>query len=211
MEDTLSQTKTKFELPKLPYAYDALEPNIDKKTMEIHHSKHHQGYVNKLNNALEDYSDYQGWELSKLLSEINSLPEKLQDPVRKHGGGHANHSLFWKILTPGGAKMSDKMQTQLESAFGSVEKFKEKFKDTATSRFGSGWAWLLWHNGRLIVENTLNQNSPIMEGKTPLLGIDVWEHAYYLKHQNRRGDWVDEFFKIVNWPQVEQNLEEAKK
>ena len=180
-------TTTKFSLPELDYAYDALEPKIDAKTMEIHHSKHHQGYVDKLNKALEKHPKYYDYSLEKLLGSIKELPEDIQDPVRKHGGGHANHSLFWKIMTPkGGGKPQGKVSDAIDKAFGGFDKFKEKFKECATGRFGSGWAWLLVSDGKLAIEDTLNQNSPLMEGKKPILGIDVWEHAYYLKHQNKR-------------------------
>lgn len=203
-------TTTKFSLPKLDYAYDALEPKIDAKTMEIHHSKHHQGYVDKLNKALEDHPKYFEYSLEKLLGSIKELPEDIQDPVRKHGGGHANHSLFWKIMSPnGGGKPEGKVAEAIEKSFGGFDKFKEKFKECATGRFGSGWAWLLVADGKLAIEDTLNQNSPLMDGKKPILGIDVWEHAYYLKHQNKRGDWVDNFFEVVDWKEVEKRYKDA--
>ena len=203
-------TTTKFSLPKLDYEYDALEPKIDAKTMEIHHSKHHQGYVDKLNKALEDHPKYFEYSLEKLLGSINDLPKDIQDPVRKHGGGHANHSLFWKILSPkGGGKPQGKVSEAIDKTFGGFDKFKEKFKECATGRFGSGWAWLLGSDGKLAIEDTLNQNSPLMDGKTPILGIDVWEHAYYLKHQNKRGDWVDNFFEVIDWNEVERRYNEA--
>ena len=203
-------TTTKFSLPKLDYEYDALEPKIDAKTMEIHHSKHHQGYVDKLNKALEDHPKYFEYSLEKLLGSINDLPKDIQDPVRKHGGGHANHSLFWKILSPkGGGKPQGKVSEAIDKTFGGFDKFKEKFKECATARFGSGWAWLLVSDGKLAIEDTLNQNSPLMDGKTPILGIDVWEHAYYLKHQNKRGDWVDNFFEVIDWNEVERRYNEA--
>ena len=203
-------TTTKFSLPKLDYEYDALEPKIDAKTMEIHHSKHHQGYVDKLNKALEDHPKYFEYSLEKLLGSINDLPKDIQDPVRKHGGGHANHSLFWKILSPkGGGKPQGKVSEAIDKTFGGFDKFKEKFKECATGRFGSGWAWLLVSDGKLAIEDTLNQNSPLMDGKTPILGIDVWEHAYYLKHQNKRGDWVDSFFEVIDWNEVERRYNEA--
>ena len=203
-------TTTKFSLPKLDYEYDALEPKIDAKTMEIHHSKHHQGYVDKLNKALEDHPKYFEYSLEKLLGSINDLPKDIQDPVRKHGGGHANHSLFWKILSPkGGGKPQGKVSEAIDKTFGGFDKFKEKFKECATGRFGSGWAWLLVSDGKLAIEDTLNQNSPLMDGKTPILGIDVWEHAYYLKHQNKRGDWVDNFFEVIDWNEVERRCNEA--
>lgn len=203
-------TTTKFSLPELDYAYDALEPKIDAKTMEIHHSKHHQGYVDKLNKALEKHPKYYDYSLEKLLGSIKELPEDIQDPVRKHGGGHANHSLFWKIMTPkGGGKPQGKVSDAIDKAFGGFDKFKEKFKECATGRFGSGWAWLLVSDGKLAIEDTLNQNSPLMEGKKPILGIDVWEHAYYLKHQNKRADWVDNFFEVIDWNEVERRYNEA--
>ena len=204
-------TTTKFSLPKLDYAYDALEPKIDAKTMEIHHSKHHQGSVDKLNKALEDHPKYFEYSLEKLLGSIKELPEDIQDPVRKHGGGHANHSLFWKIMSPnGGGKPEGKVAEAIEKSFGGFDKFKEKFKECATGRFGSGWAWLLVADGKLAIEDTLNQNSPLMDGKKPILGIDVWEHAYYLKHQNKRGDWVDNFFEVVDWKEVEKRYKDAQ-
>lgn len=203
-------TTTKFSLPKLDYDYDALEPKIDAKTMEIHHSKHHQGYVDKLNKALEDHPKYFEYSLEKLLGSIEELPKDIQDPVRKNGGGHANHSLFWNIMSPkGGGKPQGKVSDAIDKAFGGFDKFKEKFKECATGRFGSGWAWLLISDGKLAIEDTLNQNSPLMEGKKPILGIDVWEHAYYLKHQNKRADWVDNFFEVVDWNEVERRYNEA--
>lgn len=208
----MSKTKTKFELPKLSYNYAALEPHIDAKTMEIHHSKHHQGYVDKLNKALEDHPDHQDKSLEELLSGIKKLPSDLQAPVRKHGGGHANHSLFWEIMSPksGGGKPSGDIAKAIDKDFGSFDKFQEKFKNAATSQFGSGWAWLIYQDGELLIESTANQDSPIMEGKRPILGVDVWEHAYYLKHQNKRGDWIDEFFKVIDWGKVDELYKEAK-
>jgi superoxide dismutase, Fe-Mn family len=199
----LSPTKTKFTLPELSYAYKALEPHIDAKTMEIHHTKHHQGYVDKLNKALEDHPDYQNLELHDLLKKHDSLPNELKAPVRKHGGGHANHTLFWRTMSPdGGGEPSGDLATDIAGKFGSFESFKDKFKEAATSQFGSGWAWLLIKDGTLSIESTANQDSPWMENKVPILGVDVWEHAYYLKHQNKRADWIDDFFKVIDWDAV---------
>ncbi len=199
----MSKTKTKFELPALPYEFDALEPAIDAKTMKIHHGKHHQGYVNKLNKALEGHDQYQDKSLEELLRGWAVLPQDLKGPVRKHGGGHANHSLFWQILKPGGASQPQgALAKAFEKKFGSMETFKEKFKKAATGQFGSGWAWLVKSNGELKIRSTANQDNPLMDGEQPLLGLDVWEHAYYLKYQNRRGDYVDAFFELINWDEV---------
>ncbi|HMO16837.1 MAG TPA: superoxide dismutase [Oligoflexia bacterium] len=197
-----------FNLPKLPYSYEAIEPAIDAKTMEIHHSKHHQTYVTKLNEALEG-SEYISWPLEKLLGGISDLPEKLRTAVRNHGGGHANHSLFWETIGPvreGDNLPSVNLLKVIERDFGSYSAFKDAFVLAATNRFGSGWAWLVSKDGKLSVESTANQDSPLMEGKKPLLGLDVWEHAYYLKYQNRRPDYINAFFQIVNWDVVEKNL-----
>ena len=202
----------KFELPELPYAYDALEPTIDKETMNIHHTKHHNGYVTKLNNALEGHADLQDKSLEELLSNnLSVVPEDIRTAVRRNGGGHANHSLFWTIMSPngGGAPTGD-LATQINDTFGGFDQFKEKFEETAKGRFGSGWAWLVVNNGNLEVIDTLNQDSPIMEGKTPILGLDVWEHAYYLNYQNRRPDYVSAFWNVVNWDEVAKRFDAAK-
>ncbi|MGI8316129.1 superoxide dismutase [Halobacillus mangrovi] len=202
----------KFELPELPYAYDALEPTIDKETMNIHHTKHHNGYVTKLNNALEGHSDLQDKSLEELLSNnLSAVPEDIRTAVRRNGGGHANHSLFWTIMSPnGGGEPTGDLATQINDTFGSFDQFKEKFEETAKGRFGSGWAWLVVNNGNLEVIDTLNQDSPIMEGKTPILGLDVWEHAYYLNYQNRRPDYVSAFWNVVNWEEVAKRFDAAK-
>lgn len=197
-----------FDLPKLAYAYDSIEPNIDAKTMEIHHTKHHQTYVTKLNEAL-DGTEYASRSLEELLKGISDLPENLRTAVRNHGGGHANHTLFWEIIRPvsGGAQEpAGALKSAIERDFGSYASFKEAFVQAATSRFGSGWAWLVSKDGTLSVESTANQDSPLMEGKKPLLGLDVWEHAYYLKYQNRRPDYIAAFFEIINWDAVAAKL-----
>ncbi|GGJ47832.1 superoxide dismutase [Virgibacillus salexigens] len=201
----------KFELPELPYAYDALEPTIDKETMNIHHTKHHNTYVTKLNGALEGHADLQNKSLEDLISNLDAVPESSRTAVRNNGGGHANHSLFWKILSPnGGGEPTGELAKKIDTKFGSFDKFKEEFGNAATGRFGSGWAWLVLNNGDLEIMSTPNQDSPLMEGKTPILGLDVWEHAYYLKYQNKRPDYVSAFWNVVNWDQVAKNYNEAK-
>ncbi|MFD2637449.1 superoxide dismutase [Piscibacillus salipiscarius] len=201
----------KFELPELPYAYDALEPHIDKETMNIHHTKHHNTYVTKLNAALEGHADLQDKSLEELLGNLDSLPSDIQTAVRNNGGGHANHSLFWTVLSPnGGGSPTGELADKINQAFGSFDEFKEKFGAAATGRFGSGWAWLVVKNGELEITSTPNQDTPIMEGVTPILGLDVWEHAYYLKYQNKRPDYVAAFWNVVNWDEVAKRYEEAK-
>ncbi|MYL33457.1 superoxide dismutase [Pontibacillus yanchengensis] len=201
----------KFELPELPYAYDALEPHIDKETMNIHHTKHHNGYVTKLNNALEGHADLQDKSLEQLLGDLDAVPEDIRTAVRRNGGGHANHTLFWTIMSPnGGGEPSGELADKIKAKFGSFDEFKDTFTKTALGRFGSGWAWLVLNNGELEVMDTLNQDSPIMEGKTPIFGLDVWEHAYYLNYQNRRPDYVSAFWNVVNWDEVERRFNEAK-
>ena len=200
-----------FELPKLPYEYDALEPHIDKETMNIHHTKHHNTYVTKLNGALEGHADLQNKSLDELISNLDSLPESIRTAVRNNGGGHANHSLFWTVLSPkGGGEPTGELATKINEKFGSFDKFKEEFAAAAAGRFGSGWGWLVLHNGELEIMSTPNQDSPIMEGKTPLLGVDVWEHAYYLKYQNRRPEYLSAFWNVVNWDEVSKNYTNAK-
>ena len=191
-------------LPDLPYAHDALEPHIDARTMEIHHGKHHQGYVTKLNAALEDQGDLTAEKVEKVLREINSVPESIRTAVRNNGGGHANHSLFWSIMSPsGGGLPSGDLADAIDAAFGSFDDFKDSFSSAAGTRFGSGWAWLVrTASGDLQVYSTANQDSPYMQGDTPLMGLDVWEHAYYLNYQNRRPDYVSAFWSIVNWDEV---------
>jgi len=200
-------------LPPLPYAYDALEPNIDVQTMQIHHGKHHQGYVNNLNAALESHPGLQTMSVEDLLRAIDNVPESIRTAVQNNGGGHANHSLFWLAMSPeGGGAPAGALATAMDEAFGSFEAFKAEFEKAAKTRFGSGWAWFgLDGNGKLHVASTPNQDSPYMFGHTPLLGLDVWEHAYYLKYQNRRPDYVSAFWNVVNWDQVAANYAAATK
>jgi Fe-Mn family superoxide dismutase len=200
------------ELPSLPYAHNALEPHIDARTMEIHHGKHHQGYVNKLNAALEKHANLQNKGVEALLRDINSVPEEIRTAVRNNGGGHANHSLFWPIMSGnGGGEPSGELADAINKAFGSFSSFKEKFANEAAGRFGSGWAWLVVKNdGSLDLYSTPNQDSPYMNGDTPILGIDVWEHAYYLNYQNRRADYISAWWDVVNWDQVAKNYSAAK-
>lgn len=201
-EGTMAHT-----LPQLPYAYAALEPSIDAQTMEIHYTKHHQGYVDKLNTALEKYPDLQNKPVEDLLRTLNTVPENIRTAVRNNGGGHANHSLFWTSMISGGSAPSENMAAALTKTFGSVEKFKEMFSAEAAGRFGSGWAWLTKDvSGKLNVMSTANQDSPLSDGFTPLLGLDVWEHAYYLKYQNKRPDYVAAWWNVVNWAEVEKRL-----
>lgn len=202
---------SKFTLPELPYAYDALEPTIDKETMNIHHTKHHNTYVTNLNAALEGHADLQNKSLNELISDLDALPEDIRTAVRNNGGGHANHSLFWETLSPnGGGEPTGELAEKINEKFGSFDAFKEEFQKAAATRFGSGWAWLVLANGEIEVTSTPNQDSPIMEGNTPLLGLDVWEHAYYLKYQNRRPDYAKAFWDVVNWDEVTKNYNEAK-
>lgn len=200
-----------FELPQLPYAYDALEPNIDKETMNIHHTKHHNTYVTNLNNALEGNEELLSKTVEEVISNLDAVPEAARTAVRNNGGGHANHSLFWQIISPnGGGAPTGELADAINSKFGSFDHFKEEFAKAATTRFGSGWAWLSVSNGELEVTSTPNQDSPLMEGKTPILGLDVWEHAYYLKYQNRRPEYINSFWNVVNWDKV-SNLYSAAK
>jgi Fe-Mn family superoxide dismutase len=198
-----------FSLPPLPYPYDALEPYIDKLTMEIHHTKHHAGYVNNLNKALESAPELANKSLEELLANNCAIvPEKIRTAVRNHGGGHINHSLFWEIMGPkAGGEPRGKLAEAINQTFGSFEKFKEQFTEAALGRFGSGWAWLvLTPEKKLEVYSTANQDSPLMEGKIPILGLDVWEHAYYLKYQYRRADYVQAWWNVVNWAAVEKRF-----
>ena len=196
-----------FELPDLPYAHDALEPYIDARTMEIHHGKHHQAYTNNLNNALKGHEGLQGQSIEAILRGINHLPDVVRGAVRNNGGGFANHNLFWTVLSPtGGGAPSGALAAEIDKAFGSFDDFKAKFSAAAGTRFGSGWAWLVVDSdGALQVYSTANQDSPYMEGHTPILGLDVWEHAYYLNYQNRRPAYVAAFWHVVNWDQVAAN------
>lgn len=195
-----------FKLPDLPYDYDALEPHIDEKTMTIHHTKHHQGYTNKLNAALEGH-EFADLPIEEVLQRIDEVPEDKRQAVINNGGGFANHSLFWTILSPnGGGEPDGDIAGAIDDAFGDFESFKDLFSSTAAGQFGSGWGWLCVDgNGGLKVLSTANQNSPYMDGLTPILGVDVWEHAYYLNYQNRRGDYISHFWNIVNWEQVNKN------
>ena len=198
-------------LPKLPFEYNALEPHIDAKTMEIHHTKHHQAYIDKLNAALEGHTELQGMSVEELLQKIDTVPDMIKDAVKNHGGGHANHSLFWTILAPNGEKEpTGDLATQISSDFGSFDEFTKKFNDAAATRFGSGWAWLVrTKNGELAVYNSPNQDSPLMIGDTPLLGLDVWEHAYYLNYQNRRPEYIEAFWNVINWDEVARRFAHA--
>ena len=192
-----------YKLPELPYAYDALEPHIDKETMTIHHTKHHNTYVTNLNNALEGHDDLLAKSVEELISNMDAIPEAAKTAVRNNGGGHANHSLFWELLSPnGGGTPTGALAEAIDKKFGSFDAFKEGFAKASTTRFGSGWAWLVLNNGELELMSTPNQDSPLMEGKTPLLGLDVWEHAYYLNYQNRRPDYIAAFWNVVNWEEV---------
>lgn len=203
----------KHELPALPYPYNALEPHIDALTMEIHHSRHHATYVNNLNAALEGHPELQEKSIEDLLRNLNEVPESIRTAVRNNGGGHANHSLFWQIMSPnGGGQPTGELAEAINRTFGSFEKFKEEFTKAALTRFGSGWAWLVVKpNGSLAVYSLPNQDSPYMEGDTPILGLDVWEHAYYLKYQNKRPDYVAAWWNVVNWDEVNKRYLAAKK
>ncbi len=198
----------KHSLPALPYAYDALEPFFDAKTMEIHHTKHHQTYVDKLNAALEGNESLQKASAEDLLKDLNSVPENIRTAVRNHGGGHANHSFWWQMLRKD-VRYSGEIAKAIDSKFGSYDEFKDKFSETAALLFGSGWTWLVFSNGELEIMSTPNQDSPLSQGKTPILGIDVWEHAYYLKYQNRRPDYINAFFNLINWEQVNEYFKAA--
>lgn len=199
------------ELPPLPYAYNALEPHIDEQTMQIHHDRHHGGYVNNLNKALEGHADLESKSVTDLLASLDSVPESIRTAVRNNGGGHANHTLFWEIMSPnGGGQPTGALADAISSTFGSFDKFKEEFGKAAASRFGSGWAWLVVDNGKLAIVSTPNQDNPISDGKKPILGLDVWEHAYYLKFQNKRPDYISAFWNVVNWAEVNKRYEAAK-
>lgn len=200
-----------FELPQLQYAYDALEPHIDKETMNIHHTKHHNTYVTNLNNALEGNEELLSKTVEEVVSNLDAVPEAARTAVRNNGGGHANHSLFWQVISPnGGGEPAGELAEAINAKFGGFEGFKEEFSKAATTRFGSGWAWLVVNNGELEVTSTPNQDSPLMEGKTPILGLDVWEHAYYLNYQNRRPEYIGAFWNVVNWEEVSKRYSAAK-
>ncbi|WP_028273700.1 superoxide dismutase [Atopococcus tabaci] len=200
-----------YNLPELPYDYNALEPYIDEQTMRLHHDKHHNTYVTKVNSALENHPELAELSIEELMQKLDTVPEDIRTAVRNNGGGHANHSLFWTILSPnGGGEPEGELKEAIESAFGSFDEFKEKFAAAAAGRFGSGWAWLVVNNGKLEVVDTLNQDSPLSQGLTPILGLDVWEHAYYLKYQNKRPEYISAFWNVVNWEEVARRFAEAK-
>ena len=199
-----------YKLPELTYAYDALEPHIDARTMEIHHTKHHQTYVTNVNAALEG-TEFADKDINEVIANLDALPAEKQTAVRNNGGGHANHTLFWEVIAPGGSKTPvGEVAKAIDAKFGSFEAFKEEFAKAATTRFGSGWAWLIVEGDGVAVTSTPNQDSPVMEGKTPILGLDVWEHAYYLNYQNRRPDYIGAFWNVVNWDVVEAKFQAAK-
>ncbi|HYF38713.1 MAG TPA: superoxide dismutase [Gemmatimonadales bacterium] len=201
-----------FTLPPLPYDYNALEPHIDEQTMRIHHDKHHATYVNNLNAALEQHPDLQNKSIEELLAGVEKLPEAIRTPVRNNGGGHANHTMFWEMMAPGGDKQpAGELASAIDTAFGGFTAFKEQFAKACTGRFGSGWGWLVAdRSGRLSIESTPNQDTPLMSGKIPVLGCDVWEHAYYLKYQNRRPDYINAWWNVVNWTDVARRFETAR-
>lgn len=190
------------QLPELPYSYDSLEPVIDQKTMEIHHTKHHQAYIDKLNDALKDNKDLENKPLRELLENLDNLPNEIRTIVQNHGGGHFNHSLYWQILSPNPSTMPVSLKEKIENDFHSVEDFKKQFIDSGLKRFGSGWVWLSIDKEQLVVHSTPNQDTPFMEKKVPILGIDLWEHAYYLNYQNRRQEYLEKIFNIINWQKV---------
>ena len=194
-------------LPPLPYPSDALEPHIDKQTMEIHHGKHHNAYVTNLNAALEKYPELQAKSAEDLIRGINSVPEGIRTAVRNNGGGHVNHTMFWQIMGPNaGGQPTGAIADAINAAFGGFDKFKEEFKKAAVGRFGSGWAWVVDNGGKIAIESSPNQDNPMMDGKKPVFGIDVWEHAYYLKYQNRRPDYIDAWWNVVNWNEINKRL-----
>jgi len=196
-----------YSLPPLPYPSDALEPHIDKQTMEIHQGKHHNAYVTNLNAALDKHPELQSKSLDDLLRGINSVPEDIRAAVRNNGGGHANHSMFWQIMGPkAGGQPTGDIANAINAAFGGFDKFKEELKKAGVGRFGSGWAWVINNGGKLSIESSANQDSPLMEGKKIVFGIDVWEHAYYLKYQNRRPDYIDAWWNVVNWNEINKRL-----
>jgi Fe-Mn family superoxide dismutase len=201
-----------FELPALPYPIDALEPTIDAKTMEIHHGKHHAAYVNNLNKALEGHPDLQKLPIEKLISNLGQVPDNARTAVRNNGGGHFNHTMFWSLMKKGGSgEPQGDLKNAIAATFGSFPEFKTKFAAAGASRFGSGWAWLMVRDGKLVIESTPNQDSPVMEGGKPVLGLDVWEHAYYLKYQNRRPDYIEAWWNVVDWAKAADYYAAAKK
>lgn len=201
----------KFLLPELKYSYDALEPHIDQLTMETHHSKHHQTYVDNLNKALEGHEKFQEMKIEDILRSLDDLPENIKTAVRNNGGGHYNHTLFWGMMSPnGGGKPEGELGKKIDEELGGFDKLKEDFKKAALGQFGSGWAWLVLDNGKLAILSTPNQDNPISQGKIPLLGVDVWEHAYYLKYKNKRADYIDSWWNVVDWNKIEEIYNKAK-
>ncbi|HEX2865053.1 MAG TPA: superoxide dismutase [Deinococcales bacterium] len=201
----------KYELPPLPYPYEALEPYIDTQTMQLHHDTHHAAYVNNLNAALDKHPEVADRPLEQLLGNLDSVPEDIRTAVRNNGGGHLNHSFFWELMTPGGSKQpTGELAQAIQSQFGGLDGFKEKINAAGAGRFGSGWAWLIYRDGGLVIESTANQDPPVLSGGQPVLGVDVWEHAYYLKYQNRRPEYLTQWWNTVNWDKAEQNYQKAK-
>jgi superoxide dismutase, Fe-Mn family len=203
--------KTGYELPALPYAYDALEPHIDAETMKIHHDLHHKAYIDNLNKALDGHPELQGKPIELLLQEIDKVPMEIKQTVINNGGGHANHTLFWEVMVKGGSKPSGELAKAIDSTFGSLEKLQAEMSDKAVKQFGSGWAWLVFDKGKLATVGLPNQNSPVLTGQAPLLGLDVWEHAYYLKYKNKRADYVKAWWNVVNWDNVAARYKMAMK
>jgi Fe-Mn family superoxide dismutase len=200
-----------YSLPSLPYAYDALEPHVDKMTMEIHHTKHHQAYINNVNKALEGHPDLVNKQIDDLMRGLSSVPEAIRTAVRNNGGGHSNHTMFWTIMGPNaGGAPGGELAAAINGTFGSLDNFKTQFANAGATRFGSGWAWLCHDKGKLILESTANQDTPLSEGRTPILGLDVWEHAYYLKYQNRRPDYIAAWWNVVNWNEVAKRFAASK-
>lgn len=200
-----------YTLPDLPYAYDALEPYIDVETMHLHHDKHHNTYVTNLNAAIEKHPELGQKSVEELISDMAGIPEDIRTAVRNNGGGHANHSFFWEIMAPNaGGEPTGAVKAAIDDAFGSFDEMKEAFRAAAAGRFGSGWAWVIVDDGKLAITSTPNQDSPLMDGKTPILGLDVWEHAYYLKYKNVRPDYIAAFWNVVNWDKVNEHFENAK-
>lgn len=201
-----------YELPPLPYDYAALEPHIDAETMKLHHDKHHQAYVNNLNGAIEKHPDLAKHTAEDLLRNLNSIPEDIRTTVRNNGGGHVNHSMFWKIMKPGGGgEPTGKIAEQIRKDFGDFAAFKKQFNETTAKQFGSGWGWVIWDGGKLAIVTTANQDNPLSQGKYPILGNDVWEHAYYLKYQNKRPDYLAAWWNTVNWDEINKRFEQAQK
>ncbi|MBI4787000.1 MAG: superoxide dismutase [Chloroflexi bacterium] len=200
-----------FELPPLPYAYNALEPHIDEQTMRLHHDKHHAAYVKNLNAALEKHPELNQWSLEDLMTKIAKVPEDIRTMVRNHGGGHINHTMFWQIMAPrAGGEPTGSLASEIQKTFGHFAAFRDQLTKAAMGRFGSGWAWLVFDAGRLAIVSTANQDSPLMEGKLPVMGVDVWEHAYYLKYQNRRDEYLAAWWNVVNWAEVQKRYEMAQ-